>query len=290
MAIRKIIEIDEELCTGCGVCIPNCPEGAIQIIDEKARLLSDIFCDGLGACLGKCPEDAITIIEREAEPYSERLVMENMMKHGMNTVKAHLSHLRDHGEEGFLREALDYLEEMGIENPLETGTDAATTAEDVDDDPLPGIHACPGSREMILGDVEEAPAPVGGPIPSQLTHWPVQLNLVNASAPFLKGRELLIAADCVPVAMANFHQDYLRGRSVVIGCPKFDDARAYLDKLTQIFTVNDIDRVTLLHMEVPCCFGLKVLAERAIHKSGKSIEMDEVVVSVKGETSRSEAA
>ena len=222
MAVRKIIEIDEELCTGCGVCIPNCPEGALQVIDGKARLISDIFCDGLGACLGECPEDAISIIEREAEDYSERLVMENMMKAGDNTVYAHLKHLQDHGETGFLNEALAYLEEIGHPNLLEHPPEGA--------DDIPDMHACGMDEpEMIVGDVEDVPsAPEGEGPESQLRQWPIQLHLVSPQAPFLKGKELLVAADCVPFAMASFHQDYLRGRSVVIGCPKLDDARAYL--------------------------------------------------------------
>ncbi len=276
MAVRKIIEIDDELCTGCGVCIPNCPEGALQVIDGKARLISDIFCDGLGACLGECPEDAISIIEREAEPYSERLVMENMMKHGDNTVYAHLKHLQDHGETGLLNEALAYLEEIGHPNLLEHPPAGA--------DAVPDMHACGlDEPEMVIGDVEDARAPAGSPRQeSQLRQWPVQLNLVNPNAPFLKGKELLVAADCVPVAVANFHQDYLRGRSVVIGCPKFDDARAYLEKFKQILAVNDIEKVKLLHMEVPCCFGLKALVDRAVQVSGKDIQVEEVVISVQG--------
>ncbi len=278
MPVRKIIEIDEELCTGCGVCIPNCPEGAMQVIDGKARLISDILCDGLGACLGTCPEDAITIIEREAEPYSERKVMGNMVKFGDNTVYAHLKHLEDHGETELLQEALAYLEEIGhpnlLKNPPEGGVEE-----------VPSVCGCPGTAEMVIADVEDGPAEPSGEAPrSQLRHWPVQLNLVNANAPFLKGKELLVAADCVPIAMANFHQDYLRGRSVVIGCPKFDDARAYLNKFKQIFAVNDIKKVVLLHMEVPCCFGLKEIVARAVHTSGKDIEVEEVVVSTEGKS------
>lgn len=276
MPVRKIIEIDEDLCTGCGVCIPNCPEGAIQVIDGKARLISDIFCDGLGACLGKCPEDAITIIEREAEPYSERKVMENMMRAGDNTVYAHLRHLYDHGEEGLLGEALAYLAEIGHPNLLEHPPEGAGD--------VPDLQACGlDEPETVMGDVGEAPTEAEAPRrESQLRHWPVQLNLVNPNAPFLKGSELLVAADCVPVATANFHQDYLRGRSVVIGCPKFDDARAYLEKFKQILAVNDIRKVTVLHMEVPCCFGLMQLVDRAVKTSGKDIEVEEVVMSVQG--------
>jgi NAD-dependent dihydropyrimidine dehydrogenase PreA subunit len=275
MPVRKIIEIDEELCTGCGLCIPNCPEGALQVIDGKARLISDIFCDGLGACLGECPEDAIAIIEREAEPYSERLVMENMVRHGDNTVYAHLKHLQDHGETGLLMEALAYLEEIGHPNLLEHPPEGA--------DQVPETHACGlDEPELVMTDVEETKVPEGPSPESQLRQWPVQLNLVNANAPFLRGKELLVAADCVPVAMANFHQDYLRGRSVVIGCPKFDDARAYLEKFKQIFAINDIEKVTLMHMEVPCCFGLKQLVDRAVQVSGKDIQVDELVISVQG--------
>ncbi len=275
MAVRKIIKIDEELCTGCGVCIPNCPEGALQVIDGKARLISDIFCDGLGACLRECPEGAISIIEREAEPYSERQVMEKMVKHGDNTVYAHLKHLQDHGETGFLNEALAYLEEIGHPNLLEHPPEGA--------DEVPNMHACGlDEPEIVMAEVEDAPAPSRPAPESQLRQWPVQMNLVNPNAPFLKGRELLVAADCVPVAMANFHQDYLRGKSVVIGCPKFDDARAYLDKFKQIFAVNDIEKVTLLHMEVPCCFGLKELVDRAVQVSGKDIRVEEHIISVHG--------
>ena len=197
------------------------------------------------------------------------------MKAGDNTVYAHLKHLQDHGEMGFLNEALAYLEEIGHPNLLEHPPEGA--------DDIPDIHACGMDEpEMVIGDVEDAPVAHGPAPESQLRQWPVQLNLVNANAPFLKGKELLVAADCVPVAMANFHQDFLRGRSVVIGCPKFDDARAYLQKFEEIFAVNDIEKVTLLHMEVPCCFGLKALVERAIQKSGKDIELEETIISVQG--------
>lgn len=286
MAVRKIIEIDEEVCTGCGECIPNCPEGALQVIDGKARLISDIFCDGLGACLGECPEGAISVIEREAEPYSERLVMENMMKAGDNTVHAHLKHLQDHGATDLLDEALAYLEEIGHPNLLEHPPEGA--------EDIPDMHACGlDEPEMVIGgaggagnatvarDANAAAADAPRQV-SQLRHWPVQLNLVNANAPFLKGKELLVAADCVLVAVANFHQDYLQGKSVVIGCPKFDDARAYLQKFKDIFAVNDIEKVTLLHMEVPCCSGLKALVERAIQTSGKDIELEVVIISIGG--------
>jgi NAD-dependent dihydropyrimidine dehydrogenase PreA subunit len=276
MPVRKIIQIDEELCTGCGACIPNCPEGAMQVIDGKARLVSDILCDGLGACLGTCPEGAITVIEREAEPYSERKVMQNMVSFGDATVFAHLKHLQDHGETGFLREALDYLEEIGHPNPLEDPPEGSGGE-------VPSVCGCPGTAETVIADVAEATEePTGAAPVSQLRHWPVQLNLVNANAPFLRGKELLVAADCVPVAMANFHQDYLRGRSVVIGCPKFDDARAYLAKFKEIFAINDIKKVILVHMEVPCCFGLRQLIDRAVQVSGKDIEVEEVVVSIEG--------
>src|SRR4030066_1829911 len=160
MAKRKIIRIDENKCTGCGLCVPNCPEGALQIIDEKARLISDLFCDGIGACIGECPEGAITIEEREAEPYDEKKVMENIVRQGKNVIKAHLKHLKDHNQTEFYRQALEYLKEKGIDNPEEAGQDKESPAED---ETIKYFSGCPGV--------------------SQLKQWPVQIMLVPVNAP-----------------------------------------------------------------------------------------------------------
>ena len=285
---RKIIKIDEEKCTGCGECIPNCPEGAMQIIDDKARLVSDLFCDGLGACIGHCPEGAITIEEREAEPYDEKKVMENIVPQGPNTIRAHLRHLKDHGAEDYYREAVGFLKENHIQvPPLEA-----------EPDDLP--CECPGSRVMDFSEKDEA-APAcasadrraeektapAGPRPrrghSRLRQWPVQIMLVPPTAPYLKNADLVIAADCVPFAYADFHEDLLKGKALLVGCPKLDDVELYERKLTTVFEQNDLRSVTVVHMEVPCCFGLAKIVKSAIAASGKVMPLADVTVGVKGD-------
>jgi NAD-dependent dihydropyrimidine dehydrogenase PreA subunit len=279
---RQIITIDADKCTGCGICIPNCPEGALQIIDGKARLVSDLSCDGLGACIGHCPEGAITTETREAEAYDESTVMENIARQGSNVIRAHLQHLADHGQDEYFREALAYLVDHDIEIPaefLETSCGSATTAA------TESRHGgCPGSRVMNF-EAEEAPGETVAPAsrPSRLRQWPVQIMLVPTQAPFLKGGDLLIAADCVPFAYADFHEKLLTGKVLLVGCPKLDDAQLYADKLTEMFRRNDIASVTVAHMEVPCCFGMVKLVESAIEQSGKDIPFKAHMISVKGE-------
>ena len=238
MAVRKIIKIHEERCNGCGECIPRCEEGALQIVDGKARLVDDRYCDGLGACLGHCPQDAIEIIERDASEFDEAAVEE------------HQRHL-----------------ERAEEKPAH----AAHAA-----------HACPGAAMFAFSAAGEGETVEAGARPSALTQWPVQLHLVPVSAPYLQGAELLLAADCVPFAMANFHGELLAGRKVHIGCPKLDDTSAYEEKLAAILRQNDVRGLTVAHMEVPCCYGLVVVARRAIERSGKQIPLKEVTVSVQG--------
>lgn len=275
-AQRKIITIDEEKCNGCGLCIPNCPEGALQIIDGKARLISDLFCDGLGACIGHCPEGAITIEEREAEPYDERRVMENIIKQGENVIKAHLRHLKDHGEFKFLREAIDFLEDKGVDIAPEhfLHTEQSKTA---------SACGCPGARVMDF----TAGEPSGETVVKQkrgtkLRQWPVQIKLVPPIAPYLNDSDLLIAADCVPFAYPDFHEDFLRGRILLVGCPKLDDARYYEDKIKQILEQNTIKSITVLHMEVPCCFGMVQLVKNAITASRKEIPLKDITITIKG--------
>ncbi len=275
MSKRKIIKIDENKCNGCGLCIPNCPEGALQVIDGKARLVSDLFCDGLGACIGHCPEGAITIEEREAKKYDERKVMANIVKQGKNVVKAHLKHLKEHNEAGFLNQALAYLKEKGIDNPL-----VQVSAE------KPVLPCgCPGTKVMDFrrGNLPEKKGRVSTPQESQLRQWPVQLALVPAYAPYLNNADLLIAADCVPFAYADFHEKLLKGKAVLVGCPKLDNLAAYKEKLAQIFEHNNIKSVTYAHMEVPCCFGLLGIIQSAISDSGKDIPFQEVIISITGE-------
>jgi len=285
MAKREIITIDEEKCNGCGSCVPGCPEGALQIIDDKARLISDLFCDGLGACMGDCPEDAISIIEREAEPYDEVRVMENIVKQGENTIKAHLEHLKNHGETGFLKQATDYLEENGFENPLEKEVEADQAAgAEANEDKLP--CGCPDSKVMDLRDDDRTgtdSGDTGVKQKTELRQWPVQIHLVPVNAPYFDNADLLIAADCVPFAHANFHRDLLKGKILLVGCPKLDDAGFYKDKITEILKENNIKSVTIAHMEVPCCFGLVKLVNDALADAGKDIPLDDIMIKVNGE-------
>jgi len=268
MSKRKIIKIDEEKCNGCGQCIPNCPEGAMQIIDGKARLISDLFCDGLGACIGYCPQGAITIEEREAERYDEKKVMENVVKQGKNVIKAHLEHLKAHNQSELLKQAIEYLKEKNIEIPAL------------------GEGGCPGSKIMDLRKKEGPPKVKDRSYSkgiSELENWPVQIKLVSPLAPFLNSADLLIAADCVPFTYADFHQDLLKGKVLLVGCPKLDDIQLYQEKISQIVKNNQIKSITYVHMEVPCCFGLIGVIKQAISDSGKEIPFKEIAISIKGE-------
>ena len=290
---RQIIKIDEDLCTGCGLCIPNCPEGALQIIDGKVRLVSDLFCDGLGACIGHCPEGAITTETREAEPYDESKVMENIVRCGPNVIRAHLAHLRDHKQDEYFREALAYLVDRDIEIPAEFLQPACRCGDT--DRSASAFAGCPGSR-IVNFETDAAcasaapPSSVAGAVspgapadrPSRLRQWPVQIMLVPPNAPFLDGADLLVAADCVPFAYAGFHENLLAGKALLVGCPKLDDAEHYLEKLTAMFKGSDVRSVTVAHMEVPCCTGLVRLVERAIRDSGKDIPFETRMIGIKG--------
>ena len=239
MVKRKIVKIDEEKCTGCGLCIPNCAEGALQMIDGKAKLVSEKFCDGLGACLGHCPEDAITIIEREAEDFDEKAVEIHLHKQ---------------------KQAQPKLE------------------------PQPASIGCPSSRSIQFKVPEPRTDSTSFfPSISQLTHWPVQLKLVPIQAPYFQEADLLIAADCVPFAYANFHGDFLKGKALVVGCPKLDDIQFYKEKLTEILKTNSIKSVTVPYMEVPCCFGLVKATEDAIGGSGKKIPLKKIKIGIRGD-------
>jgi ferredoxin len=279
---RKIIHIDAGLCNGCGNCIPNCPEGALQMIDGKARLVSDLFCDGLGACIGECPVGAITVEEREAEPYSERRVMENIVLAGENTVRAHLRHLEAHGETGFLEEARSFLRERGIRVEEEA---AAAPAPDYRADAA--ACGCPGSRPREL---REASIPQGREpaiAASELAHWPVQLHLIPPGGPAFRQADVLLSADCVAYAFGDFHRRFLAGRSLAIACPKLDAGQdVYLDKLTALIDFADIRSLTVLTMEVPCCRGLLQLALQAAGAAKRKIPVKWVEIGVRGEILR----
>jgi ferredoxin len=274
---RKIIKIDENKCNGCGLCMPNCPEGAIQMIDGKARLVSDLFCDGLGACLGHCPQQAITIEEREAAPYDETQVMPNIVKAGPNTIRAHLEHLRDHNQSEYLAQAVRYLAEHGVANPLaepKAGSACHGHAQ----------GGCPGSRAMSFGRKADPDAPAaGGTRPSQLTHWPVQLHLVSPHAPHFQGADLLLAADCTAYALGDFHKDYLKGRTLAIACPKLDsDQDVYVEKIKALIDEAAINTLTVMIMQVPCCSGLLRLAQAAAGQANRKVPIKCVVVGIQG--------
>jgi ferredoxin len=290
---RQIITIDEERCTGCGLCIPNCPEGALQIIDGKARLVSDLFCDGLGACIGHCPEGAITTESREAKPYDESVVMENIARGGANVIRAHLAHLRDHGQDEYFREGLAFLVDRDIEIPEEFLEPSCRCGGP--DRPAGAFAGCPGSRVMSIesdqtqgADTPSSNASYPPPVaasaerPSRLRQWPVQIMLVPPTAPFLSGADLLVAADCVPFAFAGFHEDLLAGKALLVGCPKLDDAAHYLEKFTEMFKRSGVKSVTVARMEVPCCGGLVRIVEQAIRDSGRVIPMDTVTIGIDG--------
>jgi len=223
-AKRSIIEIDEELCDGCGQCVPACAEGALQVIDGKARLVAEKYCDGLGACLGECPTGALKVIEREVEAFDEE------------AVQAHVAEAR-------------------AERP-----------------------ACPSAQAQRLEPGGAAPTRSA----SALTHWPVQIRLVPPTAPFLQGADLLVAADCVTVACANFHSEFLEGKVVMVGCPKFDDAELYVQRFADIFRSADVKSVTTVVMEVPCCQGLPAMVEKGMALAGKRVPLEKIVLSLQG--------
>ena len=239
---RKIVEIDVERCNGCGQCVPACAEGAMQIIDGKAKLISDVYCDGLGACLGECPQDALRVVERVADEFDEAAVEKHLQA-----------------------------------SPPSHSAEAALPA-----------TGCPSARTRILSpaqkkDASSATAGAAERQKSALAHWPVQIRLVQPGAAFLKSADLLIAADCTPIAYPDFHKDFLQGKAVMIGCPKFDDADAYIEKFAQIFKTANIKSVTVVVMEVPCCQGLPVIVREGMELAGKNMPIEKIVISADGE-------
>lgn len=245
--MRKIIEIDEEKCDGCGNCVPSCAEGAIQIIDGVAKVVKDEYCDGLGACLGECPQDALKLVERECEEFNEAAVE-------------------------------SYLEQLEKEKPPQHTAPSGDTL----------ACGCPSTQMKTFDTAGSGCREANRPAlmeagTSALCHWPVQIRLIPPTAPFLKGADLLITADCAAVAAPSFHNDFLKGKVVMMGCPKFDDVDSYVEKFAQIFKVAGINSITTLIMEVPCCSGLPGLVEKAMTLSGTKIPMEQVVISARGE-------
>jgi ferredoxin len=239
-ALRKIVEIDEEKCDGCGLCAPSCAEGAIQIVDGKAKLLAEHYCDGLGACLGECPVGALRIVEREADDFDEE------------AVEHHLK-----------------------------------AKEPVEKTPLPTMTGCPSAQIRSFAAPQSndktGRAPAQEEVTSALTHWPVQIRLVPPTAPFLKDADLLVLADCTPVAYPNLHRDLLKGKTVMVGCPKFDDAEAYVQKFADIFKTANIKSVTVAVMEVPCCQALPMMVEKGMELAKTKVPLEKVVISTRGE-------
>ncbi len=242
--IRKIVEIDRDKCNGCGLCVPACAEGAIRIIDGKATLSADNLCDGLGACLGECPQDAIRVIEREADAFDEEAVAVHLDKSGAQAAN-----------------------QVTRPSPEEKHSHQG---------------GCPGARVLAFAPSADA-ATASVKEPSQLRQWPVQLHLVPVNAPYFEDADLLIAADCVPFAYANFHSEFLAGKALVIGCPKLDDNSFYTEKLAELFRVAKLRSITVLRMEVPCCGGLVMAARQALAASGKDIPFHEAIITIRGE-------
>lgn len=259
MAIRKIVHIDESKCNGCGLCIPNCAEGALKIIDGKARLVSEVYCDGLGACLGHCPQDAIAVIEREAEEFDEKAVEEFLASEKQNEQKYRSEDNRDTGNgcQG---------EHSHINHAQHGG--------------------CPGSRMIQFSKPVEEDSDVK--VTSQLRQWPVQLELVPPNAPYLKEADLLVTADCVPIAYGNYHNDFLKGRAVVVGCPKLDDTQLYLERLEEMIRLNNLKSITVLRMEVPCCGGMAYAARMARDNAGANVPITVITVGVQGDIKKRE--
>jgi len=287
--IREIVKIDEELCNGCGDCVPNCHEGALQIIDGKARLISELMCDGLGACLGHCPTGAITIEKREAEDYDEELVIAQMVKSGKNTVFAHLKHLQEHGETGFLNIALTYIKANRDTMPFKI-----SEVHELLHGEKKETHAqaggtlgcgCPGSAAQSFSPAGMKLAAVpAGDVPSELTQWPVQLHLINPAASYFNSVDLLVAADCAAFSYGNFHDHFIKGKKLVIACPKLDQGKdVYVQKLVKLIDESRVNTITVVIMEVPCCGGLSQMVQMATQMASRRVPVKEVVIGIKGD-------
>ena len=270
---RQIITIDEEKCDGCGNCVPSCAEGALQVVDGKARLVKESFCDGLGACLGECPQGALNVVSMEVDAYDEPGVLDYLHAKSPDLVERHVAHLREHGIESSYKPAAQPQPAM---IPLHMAASTKPAAA-----PFP---ACPSAQPRQWQAAQPAVSDAVAPpqLKSELRQWPVQLHLVPVRAPFFQGVTLTLIADCVPFANPNMHAEFLRDSAIAVGCPKLDDGQAYIGKLTQILQNNDIRCVKVAYMEVPCCRGLVFIAQQALAASGKDIPLEMSLVTISG--------
>lgn len=258
--VRKVVKIDEEKCNGCGLCVPSCAEGALKIIDGKARLVSDKYCDGLGACLGECPQGAITVEERPADEFDE-------------VAAKHHKHEDENAEH---EHACGCPSAMVSEFACGCSSPESLEHEE-------GKLAC-GCSSATVQEIERCECETAHHTRlSQLRHWPVQLTLVPAKAPFLKGADVVLAADCTGFAYGGFHHDFLKDHALLVACPKLDDFEAHLEKLTQVITQSGLKSLTVLRMEVPCCSGLVFMAKKALEASGRKIPFKEITIGIRGE-------
>jgi ferredoxin len=256
---RNIIHIDEDLCNGCGNCIPACPEQALQIVEtpngSKAMLVKEFYCDGLGACLGNCPTNALTLVEEEAEPYDEEATIARIK----DMLEKHIKHQR---------EQTTVSHEQSVDQAPGRKSKGAT--------------GCPGAAVIQLEGKKETKVTPGRET-SELRQWPVQVYLVPPTAPFLRNADIAVIADCVPFAYANIHQDFLKGRTVLVGCPKFDDAEAYIEKFAQIIEHSKPRSIKVIRMEVPCCSGLVSIVREAKKRTRSDVQLEEVIIGIRGE-------
>jgi len=286
---RTIIKINEELCNGCEACVSGCHEGALQMIDGKARMISDLYCDGLGACIGECPVGAITLEEREAEPYDEIAVIQRMIPKGEKTILAHLKHLKDHGEFDLLKQGVKWLKENNIKVDFASIHNAPSA-------PVQNHSgsSCPGSREMTFvpaasSSFRMVDVPNTSNASSQLRQWPVQLHLLNPQAAYFQSADVVLAADCVAFSFADFHNRFLAGKILAIACPKLDSNKeSYIEKIKTMIQLSAINTLTVIVMEVPCCGGLLQLALKAIAESGQKIPLKHIIISTKGDILKQE--
>ncbi len=267
--IRKIIEINEEKCDGCGLCTQNCPEGAIQVIDGKARLINEVFCDGLGECIKSCPKGAITVIEKEAKPYDEiKVLKEKIIPAGENTIKAHLKHLKEHGAITYYNQAINYLKDIGLNIKIEENLNQNECC-------------CPvisyQENNIISKDIKSDSKNI------KLPHWPIQIKLVPPSAPFLKNKDIVIITDCSALAYPDIQKFFGQQKAILLGCPKLDNAYEYIEKLCLILKEASPKSIHIVRMVVPCCGGMVEIVKEAIKKSGIIIPFGYTVISINGE-------
>jgi NAD-dependent dihydropyrimidine dehydrogenase PreA subunit len=270
---RDIIIINEDKCTGCGICVTGCHEGALKVIDGKVRLIGELLCDGLGACIKGCPTGALKIEKREAEPYDEIKVMEGLVSKGENVIKAHLQHMKDHKQTLYFNQGIQYLKDHNIKVPEGLETAPAFDAS--------AFQGCPGSAARALPK-KSGEAVSAAEVPGMLEQWPIQLHLVSPMAPYFKNSHLLLAADCTAFTLGAFHGKLLANRRLAIACPKLDDYEGYIEKLVAFIDHAEIASMTVVTMEVPCCGGLWAMAQEAISRAERKIPVEREIINIDG--------